>query len=82
MLSYQKVNNHISLRLVIILIKLKHLLIQKMSEINKKNRKNKKMMQVTGKKSYARVREELKVLIHYNAIVNISILILSNMHFS
>lgn len=29
------------------------------------------MMQRTGKKSYARVREELKVVIHYNCVVYI-----------
>ena len=35
---------------------------QKISERNKTSRGYKKMMQITGKKSYARVREELKVM--------------------
>ncbi|KAI7734495.1 hypothetical protein M8C21_002234, partial [Ambrosia artemisiifolia] len=36
---------------------------QMVSEKNKANRSKKKMVQVTSKKSYARVREELKVIV-------------------
>ena len=38
-------------------------LLQMVSEKNKANRDKKKMVQVTGKKSYAIKREEVKVII-------------------